>query len=395
MSPRLNLGIRLATLHAALSAVSGIQTPLWPIFLAWRGLDPVEIGLVLSAAYIVKIVSNPIAGYVSDRLGDRRMPLIVLAVIALLAYAPFATVTGFVPLFVLTLLAAGAFTALTPLADNLTLLAISGQRLHYGHVRVWGSIAFLVFSGLSTDLLIDRPPLLILWTLLAGLAFAVFACWRLPRVRGERQAAGGARGMGTLLKSPIFVLFVGAAALNQTSNTALYGFATLHWRAGGLSGAEIGGLWAEMVAAEAIFFSFGHRIAARVGSHWLLIAGGAGGIVRWIVTASTVDPILLASVQWMHYLTFTATHLAAMYFIQRSIPIELSGRAQALYSAIANGLNFGLFLPVVGLLYAGIGGSLTFLVMAGVSAGGLGLSVLLLRFWSGGPAVPSPTPVPA
>jgi PPP family 3-phenylpropionic acid transporter len=248
----------------------------------------------------------------------------------------------------------------------------------------------MVFSGLSTDLLIGQPPNLILWAVMGGLAFALFACWRVPVVRGER-IGGRTRGMGTLLRSPIFLLFLGAAALNQSSNTALYGFGTLHWHAAGLSGGEIGGLWAEMVAAEAIFFSFGHKIAAKIGPRWLLILGGAGGVIRWTVTASTVDPILLASVQWMHCLTFTATHLGAMYFIQRSIPPELSGRAQALYSAIATGLNFGLFLPVAGLLYERIGGGQTFLVMALISACGLTLAIVLLRRWSGGPAI-APTP---
>jgi PPP family 3-phenylpropionic acid transporter len=394
MNPRLGLGIRLATFHASLSTVSGVQTPLWPLFLAWRGLGPVEIGLILSAAYVVKIVSNPIAGNISDRLGDRRLPLLVLAGTALAAYLLFSFVTGFWPLLAVTLVAAGAFTALTPLGDNLTLLAISGQRIHYGHVRVFGSISFMLISGLASDLLIGEPPLYIVWALIGGLVFTLFACWRLPSVRGERQS-GKRRGMRTLLRSPVFLLFIGACALNQSSNTALYGFGTLYWHGGGLSGAEIGGLWVEMVAAEAIFFSFGHRIAAAIGPRWLLVLGGAGGVIRWLVTALTVDPALLATVQWMHCLTFTASHLAAMYFIQRSIPIELSGRAQALYSSIALGINFGLFLPVAGWQYEAIGGGQTFLVMAALSAGGLAVSLVLLRIWSGGPAIAALSPQPA
>jgi PPP family 3-phenylpropionic acid transporter len=383
MSPRLRLGFRLATLHASLSTVSGIQTPLWPLFLAWKGLSPVQIGVILSAAYVVKIVSNPIAGHISDRLGDRRLPLVVLSTVAIIAYAPFVFVGGFGTLFVLTLIAAGAFTALTPLGDTLTLLAISGERIHYGHVRVSGSLSFMLFSGLASYLLIGRPPILIVYTLLGGLAFALFACWQLPRVRGER-AAGPPRAIGILLRSPVFLLFVGAATLNQSSNTALYGFATLHWHASGVSSGMIGSLWAEMVAAEAIFFLVGHRIAAAMGPRWLLVLGAAGGLVRWTVTGLTVDPVALAAVQWMHCLTFTATHLGAMYFIQKSIPIEMSGRAQAIYSSVASGLNFGLFLPVAGYLYEHIGGGGTFLVMTGLSAGGLVLAAILLRVWKGG-----------
>jgi PPP family 3-phenylpropionic acid transporter len=392
MSPRLSLATRLATLHASLSAVSGIQTPLWPLFLAWRGLSPVEIGAVLSTAYIVKIVSNPIAGAISDRMGDRRLPLLALGIASLIFYLPFAVVGGFVPLMIVTVFAAGVFTALTPLGDALTLLAIAGQRLHYGHVRVSGSLSYMVVSGLASYLLIGRPPLWIVWAVLTGIAFALFACWRLPRIKGDR-GGGPPRAVGVLLKNRVFLLFLAAATLNQSSNTALYGFATLHWHANGVSSGAIGGLWAEMVAAEAVFFLLGHRIAAAVGPRWMLIAGSLGGLVRWGVTGLTVDPVALASVQWMHCFTFTATHLGAMYFIQRSIPIELTGRAQALYSSIASGLNFGISLPVAGWLVETIGGGHTFLAMTLLSAGGLGFGVLLLRNWSGGPLLePDPGP---
>lgn len=386
MSPRFNLAVRLATLHSSLSAVTGAQTPLWPLFLAWKGLDPFEIGFVLSAAYIVKIVTNPIAGYVADRLGERRLPMVVLAIGAFVAFLPFSVVDGFPYLMALTLVSAGLFTALTPLGDTLTLHAISGQRIHYGHVRLWGSLTFMAFSGVASKLLIGRAPILILLTVLATLAFTVFACWRLPTVRTARPK-GPQQPIGVLLKNPVFLLFLGTATLNMSSNTALYGFATLHWQSAGLSGGMIGALWAEMVAAEAIVFSFGHRIAGRLGPRWLLVAGALGGIVRWTVTGISVDPAALAAVQWMHCLTFTATHLGAMYFLQRSIPAELSGRAQALYSACAAGLNFGLFLPLTGLIYQDHGGGDAFLVMAGLSALGLISATVLLRRWKGGPAI--------
>ena len=393
MTPRLSLGIRLASLHATINTVTAVQTPLWPVFLAWRGLSPVEIGLILSAAYVVRIVSNPVVGNISDRLGDRRTPLLVLAVVSLISYLAFALVGGFWGLMILTLVSSGAYTALQPLADNLTLLVIPGQRIHYGHVRVFGSLAFMVVSGLATDLLVGQPPLWIVWAIGACTATIFYASWRLPRVTGERPAGGG-RGIRVLMRSPTFLLFLAAAGLNQSSHTALYGFATLHWQASGLSGGEIGFFWAEGVAAEAIFFSLGHRIAARIGPCWMLVLGGAGGVIRWLVTASTVDPVMLASVQWMHCLTFTASHLAAMYFIQRSIPIEFSGRAQSLYAAIALGLNFGLFLPLAGWLYQAIGGGPLFTAMAVMSAAGLGASLLLLRVWKGGPVI-APTMVQA
>ncbi len=250
----------------------------------------------------------------------------------------------------------------------------------------------MLASGVASALLIERPPILIVYAVIAAAAFALFACWRLPRVKGDRTA-GPPRAIGVLLRNPVFLLFLAAATLNQSSNTALYGFATLHWHQNGVSGDVIGGLWAEMVAAEAIFFLVGHRIAAAIGPRWLLILSAVGGLVRWTVTGLTVDPVALAAVQWMHCMTFTCTHLGAMYFIQKSIPIELSGRAQAVYSAVASGLNFGLFLPIAGFLFEHLGGGDTFLVMTALSACGLAVGLVLLKTWKGGQII-APDPIP-
>jgi PPP family 3-phenylpropionic acid transporter len=379
---RLGLALRLTTFHAATNSAVAILTSLWPLFLAAKGLTPVQIGLVLASASFVKIVSNPAAGWASDRLGERRLPLVALAVIALIAYAQFAFVDGFGPLLALTIVASGAFTALTPLGDNYTMLAIADRDIAYGHVRVGGSIGFMIVAGLASDLLIGRPPMEILWALLAGLVFTLFACWWLPKVRGER-VANQPRAWSTLLRSPIFLLFLGAATLNLTSHTVLNGFATLHWKAHGLSGGTIGALWVEGVAAEILFFTFGHRLVKRIGPAWLLFMSGAGGILRWTVTGLTVDPIALASVQWLHCMTFAATHLAAMYFIQRAVPVPLSGRAQAIYSSVALGLNYGLMLPVAGFMVERIGGGDAFLSMTLLSAGGMALSLVLMRKWKG------------
>lgn len=384
ISPNLRLTGRLASFHASVSLVTGVQTPLWPLFLAAKGLDPFHIGLILSAAYIVKLVSNPLAGHASDSLGDRRLPIVVLSIVALVAFAPFESIDGFVPLLLLTLLAAGAFTALTPLGDALTFLAISGKNIQYGRVRVFGSASFAVTSAIAGPVLIGRPTIDIWIGVIAALAVLTVACWRLPEVRAAGHAGPRVR-IGALLRNRVFLLFLGAATLGMSSNTVLYGFATLHWQAQGLPGGAIGALWAEMVAAEALMFVFSHRLVARFGPAWLLVASTAMGIVRWAVTGLTGDPLLLASVQWLHAFTYGVTHLAAMYFIQRSVPVELSARAQGVYAAVATGLNFGLLMPAAGWLYGRVGGGDAFLAAAALSAGGLALAIILQRRWSGGP----------
>jgi len=79
---------------------------------------------------LMRTIASPAIGALADRRGDRRLPMLVLAVMSLGAYALFLAARGFWPLMGLTVLSAAAFTAIMPLGDSLTLLASAKSRLH-------------------------------------------------------------------------------------------------------------------------------------------------------------------------------------------------------------------------------------------------------------------------
>src|ERR1043166_8915005 len=70
---------RLAFFYAALSSAFGVIVPFWPTWLAARGLDATQIGLLLSLGYWIKLAGNPILASLADRHGDVRRILIALA----------------------------------------------------------------------------------------------------------------------------------------------------------------------------------------------------------------------------------------------------------------------------------------------------------------------------
>ena len=98
----------------------------------------------------------------------------------------------------------------------------------------------------------------------------------------------------------MFVIFLIAVGLVQASHAAYYGFATIHWRAAGLSDDVIGALWAEGVLAEIVLFAFSGAVVRRLGPVRLLLLGAAAGIVRWAIIGSTTDLVAVAGVQWLH-----------------------------------------------------------------------------------------------
>jgi len=360
--------LRFAPFYVGVFGVLGVALPFWPIYLQSKGLGPVAIGWLLAAPYLVKVISNPLAGRWADFSGDRRTPLRWLALSTLLCTLGYFLADAFLPLLVVTVLVGGTSAALIPLSDSLTLKALSAD---YGRVRLWGSLGFVAAAMLSGRLLQNSSPDSILWTTLALMAYCLPASLLLPRTPEAAPAASG----GTL-RGLRFPAFLAATSLLQLSHMIYYGFSAILWRGHGLSDSLIGALWAEGVIAEAIFFANGALVLRFVTPRALLGLSALGGIVRWTLLSATFDPPALAALQALHALTYGACHLGAMQFIHRQVPAELSARAQGIYTASATGLAQGLTMLGAGALFE-LMGARAFLPMAAASLLSLPLIGLL------------------
>lgn len=374
--------IRLAAYYALLFTAVGIQLPFWPVWLSAQGLSAAEIGLLAAVGYLCRIVVNPVVGIVADRRGDRRRPMIVLAVAAAAAWTLFAVVDGFPAILAVTLVASGLWAAIMPVGDSLALMMAAEWKLDYGRVRLWGSAAFIAAAVLTGRLLLTAPPAVLVWLVAAALAATALGCAPLPDLRAP---AGHQRpvALRPLLTSAPFLLFLACTGLNQASHTVYYAFATLHWRAAGIGDDTIGLLWSEGVVAEIVLFALSAPLVRRLGPGGLLMAAGAGGVVRWLALALTTSVPLLAVAQVLHAATFGCAHLGAMRFMHRAIPPGLGVRAQGVYAAVAMGVAPGLMSPLTGYLFQRFG-SLAFLAMAGLSLGAWAAGWGLLRRWRGG-----------
>lgn len=376
------LGLRLALFYATVFTVVGIQLPYWPVWLKAKGLDATEIGMLLAASYLTKLLATPMVGHWVDRRGDRRLPLILLAAGSMLAFLLFNFAEDFWALLAVSVIAVGLFSAMMPVGDNMTMLTAPTAGLEYGRIRLWGSLTFILAATLGGRLLADRPVDIVLWLIVGGLAATILACCLLPDPK-TRQASGRPPvRLGVLLANPLFLTFLAAGSLIQVSHVIYYGFATLHWRAAGLSDTAIGLLWSEGVVAEILLFAYSGAVLRRFGPAQLIVIAGLGGLLRWTVTGLSHDTAVLAIVQVLHAATFGATHLGAMHFLSRSVPHALSARAQGLYSSVTSGLAPGIALLGSGRLYEALGGH-AFLVMGAIAlAGGLAALRLSSR-WNG------------
>lgn len=376
---------RLALVYVGLFAAVGFHLPFWPVWLRDQGLTAGEIGVLLAVTFFTKILTNPAVGHWVDRRGDRRWPMVLLSAGSALSFALYALADGFWALLAVTVLAGGFFASMMPVGDNLTMIYAMREKLDYGRIRLWGSLAFIAAASGGGWLLEGRPSDLVLWLITGGLVLTWVACLTAPDIRTRHDGAKP-QPIGPLLGNRLYLLFLLSASLLQASHMIYYGFATLHWQAAGLPGWFIGLLWAEGVIAEILLFAFSGRVVGALGPALLLLLAGAGGAVRWSVLAVTTEPAALVAVQWLHALTFGCMHLGAMHFVNRCAPPGLSARAQTLYSSVTMGIAAGIGMVFAGQLYDALHGA-AFFTMAALSAGGAAAAAVLRRRWDGGVVV--------
>ena len=374
-APQSHISLRLSAYYAASFLIVGIKAPFWPVWLAGRGLGAREIAALFAAAIWINVATTPAIGALADRLGRRRALMVVLCGVAIVGYASLWNAYAFWVLLGLTLVTATAQTAVMPLGDSITLAAVRERGIDYGHVRVWGSVSFIIAAMVSGAVLSHSVAAgsggnAVLALVLVASVVLFAACIAIPTA--PREPAGRSRGaaLGALAADRRFWKFVAVAAALQASHQVYYGFGTLYWRSLGFSDAVIGVLWAEGVVAEILLFWRGTRLLARVGPLGLMIVGGAAGVVRWSLMGLVPGLLPAFALQLLHALTFGATHLGAMNYLSRTVPPSAAASAQALYSGASSGIGSGIVMLGAGALYAEFGGR-AYLFMAVLSAIGL------------------------
>lgn len=389
-----SLVLRLGFLYAVLFLIIGCYLPYVPVWLKWRAFTADEIAILLATPLFGRILVAPTMTFVADRLGNRRVVLIVLAWASLASYAALWVAGGFWQMLLAMVFVALASTTLMPLTETIAIAGIRRARLDYGRIRLWGSLSFIAAS-LGVGVAIQYAGAgVVLPLLLAAATLTVFGTYFIPRELGEARPLGSPAPAApqrrlrvsdaiALARSPLFILFLAAASLVHGSHALLYAFGSLHWRAQGFSGGTVGALWSIGVVAEIALFAVSGRVVGRVGPVRLLIVAGMATVARWSLMAFDLPLWATAMLQTLHAMSFGAAHLAAIHFLTHAVPEDRSATAQGLYSAVVAGLVMGTVTLVCGPLYSRLGGE-AYAVMAVLAAAGTVAAMLLSQRWTGG-----------
>ncbi|OYW78616.1 MAG: hypothetical protein B7Z26_09495, partial [Asticcacaulis sp. 32-58-5] len=388
--PDLSTRARQALFYTFVYIGTGASLPFMPVWFQAQGLSGSEIGLILAVPLLLRAASGPIIGVWADNFRLYRTPMIWLALAgavfyALMAASPALGDYKFHGFLVLWTVGYTLTTSVSPLIDAMTFQLAAREGFAYTFPRAIGSAVFVatnILLGFLMTLL--SSDIILVWVVLAGLGISAAAALILqPKSKDDLVEAGktddgpresGVARLKALLANPTLVWVVVAMGCFQASHSFYYGFSTIIWRDMGYSGTICGYLWAVGVVAEVAYMWFTLNWRRKVGPWRMLILAGILSVIRWGITALSPPLTVLWFVQALHAFSFAAIYLAGLELVQTLSPRRLGSLAQSLNAAFTTGVMMGLGTLASGAVYDLIG-SWGYLMMAGLSAAGLAISV--------------------
>jgi len=380
------VAILYALFYSGQFVLLGVQLPFFAGWLDMRGFAPAEIGLITGVALIARLALGPFVAFWADHQDDERRSLRFVSFLFAAGAAALIIAPGKWLIGVAAVVVIWTFGLLVPLTDSAVLRADRNGHLHYGQTRAMGSGAFLTTTILGGFVITAFGIGSAVWLMAIAAACAFAASLALPAGAGGR---GGAKPVSwreapKLIANPVFLAVLFGAGLTQGAHAVYYAFSYLRWEALGYSAQAIGLLWATGVIAEIFLLTRARGLARRFGPPVLLALGGAGAAVRWTATAMEPPLWALFCLQTLHALTFAATYLGTIEFIDRGAPTRLVNTAMTLMSTTGVGAMTGLATVIAGFIWQNAGPSSAYTMMAAMGVASFVIALGVGRIWNGG-----------
>lgn len=345
----------------------GVFSPYASLYFADRGLSATQIGILMSLMQVMRIFGPNVWGWVADQSNRRVLVLRLTSVAAALCFCGMFFGQTFAFFFALMVTVNLFTSAQGPISEALMLSSMRGDLTHYGRVRLWGSVGFIVSVTLSGYLLDWQGIELMPWIALLLLVMVTSVTFSMK----EEQVAHPAHqstSVRQLLARKSVLSFFASTFLMIAAHSSLYVYYSLYLSDIGYSKTVIGLMWSLGVIAEILFFFYQAPLFRRFGVRKLMLLSLAIAVVRFLMIgwgAESLWVLLLAQV--LHAATFGVHHSASVATLQRWFAGPLQARGQALYISISYGLGGTLGGLLLSACWDTFGAQLVYLLAAVMS----------------------------
>ena len=326
--------------------------PFLSLYLEDKRLSESEIGYVIAAMALARIVLNPIWGHLADRTLGRRTCLQVGLVAAAAFALVLATVHTVGGVAVAGFLLAGAMVTLGPNIDAITLEHLGVERMSdYGRVRSWESLTYAI-GCLVLGLLFERNGVGWAMPVYAVSSLAMFG-WSFTLRRDAPRRAGGSEGrlgaVGAVFRAaPKFWALLAAMFLVWTGFNAAWNFIGLKIVSEGGGPLLVGLGTAAGGLTEIVMMRASPKLQSRFGLRRVYAMGCTIYAVGFLLWGLIDNPTVVSALTIFEGMAFSLLFTSGVVMIGRLVPPSLYSTGNSIAQMVAFGLG-----PILG---AGLGG---------------------------------------
>jgi PPP family 3-phenylpropionic acid transporter len=337
MSNAKNYYWRIAGFYFFYYAFIGMFAPYWSLYLKSIHFDAIEISILLSIQPVMRMIAPNIWGWLADYTGKRLLVVQIAATLSALFYLGVFFTTSFWGMFLVLMLMAFFWSASMPLVEATTLSFLGKNTAHYGRIRSWGSIGFIV-AVVGLGYAFDYIE--IAWLLWAGLVCEVgilIFSRQIPKTEVLAHHTDSQSIKEIVLQPQVLALF-GACFLMSVAHGPYYTFYSIYLVEHGYAKSAVGGLWALGVICEIGVFFLMPALLRRFGFTHILLISFSAAVLRFMLIGWTVDiVVLLLLAQVLHALTFGAYHAASVGLVHEFFRGRHQSKGQALFGSATYG----------------------------------------------------------
>jgi PPP family 3-phenylpropionic acid transporter len=365
---------RFSAHYFLLFVLLATAVPYLQLILRALGFGPAEIGYLLGVWSLAGVGGPLLAAPLADRLGNRRLLLVVALVVLGLLLFPLSRAHSF--WLAVPVVAGMGFALRTslPLTDALAATELSDPVHEYGRVRLWGSVGFAVaLLGIRIFRLVDESsaPAMI-GAILVAAVVCVGSSLLLPEQTERRGSGPGAQMRADF--DAAFWVFLLAAFFHSLGMSSHYSFFSLYLK-DALGMEDAAWVWAVGALTEVPLFLLAGRVIGRFGLLPMFGAAMVAASARFCIYALVPQLWAVLPAQFLHFLCFGVFHAASIEFLRRKVGAVRRGLGMALYSSVAIGLPWWIGASVGGHVIERFGYSALYMGYAGAPL--VGLAVLL------------------
>ncbi len=371
MSTTKNYHWRIAGFYFFYFAFVGMYSPYWSLYLKSIQFDAVQIAILMSVMPMMRMLAPALWGWLADCTGKRLLVVQLAALCSALSYLGVFATTGFYGMLLVLGMMSFFWSASMPLVEATTLTYLGKHAAHYGRIRSWGSVGFVV-TVLGLGYAFDT--IAIAWILWVGMALKLGILLFARQIPPTEVLAHhtDSQPIMRIVSQPQVLVFFGACFLMSVAHGPYYTFFSIYLVEHGYAKSAVGWLWALGVVCEIGVFFLMPWLTRRCTLPHILMVSLACAVLRFLMIAWLVDSLwLLLVAQALHAATFGAFHAAAVALIHDFFQGRHQSKGQALFGSVtygAGGMAGGL---MSGPLWQHWGASAMYSCSAGMALLGL------------------------